>query len=685
MKKSPLSGIKRPSKNQAKSNADRQAEFVAKRSELGKIPAPKDPARRESCRLHLLRFGLTYCLGKVAGFILKKKPSPMMNEYITALQSSYLENTLVHAVLPRGKGKTAWLKVGNIWAASYGHKKFMFLGAANQPNADAILDDIWDFLEECDPYGDDFPEIAIPVRSLEGRMQRCPVQTVDGVRTKIKRAKDRIYFPRIEGSPSSGAIFASRGWESGVRGLVKGSVRPDHIGIDDPQTRKSAKSSDVTSDIVKWVQGDVLGLAGHDSSIGGCMTTTPIYAGDVSEQYKDADLHPEWTTIIFPLVIEWPARMDLWDAYLEQRRRDEIKRVVNFKNATALYRAHREDMDKGAVLLDDSDRDSKTELSALQHAFNLLFKVKREAFDAEYQLTPHRSEAAFQIDAKTVSANISLTKRMVLPAGFHAAVAFVDCMSKDALRWIVLGVGPSRKACVIGYGRYPESGALFPPNAPTPLQNKSFSVALGNLITLIGDMQIKSDNGIIKVSGIAPDRGWKPRIVEWVCTRSKHKNILYPALGFNAQKYAPDRIDGKMRQNVVGVGDHCYLATGKGFRYLGQNVDFWKEYTQRSFLAPALTAGSTAIYGTDPLEHYDFACEIVAEKLADRGIGQNGSEWWKWVMRPGAKNHYLDCTSGALMLASWLRLYDAGQTTASGVNKKRKTRRSRVKLVRGAQ
>ena len=686
MKKNPLTGIAKCGRP-PKTNADRQAEFVSKRSELGEIPPPADLSRREACRFDLLQFGLTYCLGKGAGFLIKRKPSERMLPYILALQDSYSNDRMVHVRWPRGKGKTSWMKIAELWAASYGHKKYLVLFAATQPNADAIMDDIWDLIEECEPYGSDFPEIAIPVRALEGRMQRCTVQSVLGKRTKIKRGKDRICFPRIDGYASSGVMFVSRGRESGVRGLVKGSQRPDHVAVDDPQTRQTAKSTDVSKDVTLWLQGDVLGLAGHDCSMCGVLTTTPIYAGDVSDQYADPDLHPEWMTISSPLVIKWPDRMDLWDEYLEERRRDEIKGVKNFTNATAFYRANRIIMDTGAVVLDDGDGDPKTEASALQHAFNLLFKVKSEAFEAEYQLTPRRSGAAFQLSAKAVAANISQTKRLELPSGFHSAVAFIDCMSKDALRWTILGIGPARKGVVLAYGRYPETGVLFPPNALVPEQNKALATTLTNLIDMIATTPIKSERGNVFVCGIAPDRNWKPRIIEWVCSRSKHKNILWPSRGIGWSKYSPERTDGKAKLSVLGVGDHCFTAQGKGFRYLGHHTDYWKEYAQRSFLAPPLTAGATAIYGFDPLEHYDYGTEIASEVLADKGIGDQGTEFWRYTVRPGVRNHYLDCLVGCLALASWLRLYDATQTTAGKGNGKKagkKVRKSRVRLVRGA-
>ena len=159
-----------------KSGADRVAAFVARRSEIGEIPPPVDADRRERCRLDLLAFGLTYFIGSGFGKLLLRPPSDRMEPYISALQESYLSDRMVHVRFPRGKGKTTWLKIGELWAASYGHRKYMFLGAANAQNAESILEDIWGAMEENKEYGEDFPEVALPIRHLEGRMQRCAVQ-----------------------------------------------------------------------------------------------------------------------------------------------------------------------------------------------------------------------------------------------------------------------------------------------------------------------------------------------------------------------------------------------------------------------------------------------------------------------------------------------------------------------------
>ena len=666
----------------AKSNADKQADFVAKRSEIGDIPPCADFKRRERCRLDLMAFGMSYFVGSSSGKFLKKAPSERMLPYITALQESYLSDRMVHVRFPRGKGKTTWLKIGELWAASYGHRKYMFLGAANGQNAESILEDIWAAMEENVEYGEDFPEVAIPIRHLEGRMQRCAVQTCGGKLTKIRKGKDRIVFPRIDGYPCSGAMLVARGREAGIRGLVKGSQRPDHAAIDDPQTRGTAKSDAGCADIAKWITGDVLALAGHDRAMSACMTTTPIYAGDVSDQFSDKDLHPEWTTISVPMVIEWPTNTELWDEYLELRRRDEASGELGFPNATAFYIENRAEMDKGADVIDPTDGDPKTEVSAVQHCYNLLFKHGRDAFETEFQLAPKRGTGAFVLTSQMVAANLSGVPTLTLPAGFHGVVASIDCMARDCLRWNIVAFGPQRQTSVISYGRYPDRGTLYEKNALVPEQNRAFSVALSHLVETLFNSPIKTADGKrINISGCGIDRGWKPRIVEYVCSRSKHKALLWPMLGFASQKFAPVRANGQKKANVTAVGDHLYSAQGTGFRFLGMHSDYWQEYAQRSFLAPALTAGATSLFGNDAMFHLDYAAEVASEMLSDKGVGAAGTEFWKWSKKPGAKNHFLDTLKMAIALGSWLRMLDAGAILAGDIRASRSAKSNHRRIV----
>jgi len=651
----------------AMSGAERVAKHVAAQSDITELMHDVvNPERKESCRYDLLKFGLTYCIGEEAP--LKAPPSDEMVSLILELQNAILGDALVHVRWPRGRGKTSWLEVGYVWAASYGHRQWLTIFSATAATAESIRNDIWEFCEFSEEFHEDFPEIAVPIRALEGRFQRCPVQKCNGKLTRITRKGNVIVFPTIEGSDASGVIITSAGRESRIRGMVRRGIRPDFFAVDDPQTIDTAYSPISTGKIVKWLLGDVMGLGGK-RQISGYLTTTPICNGDFSELLADKELYPQWRTISKPLILSYPERKDLWEEYLRIRAIDENVASKNFKRATLFYRENREEMDRGAKTINDNYYDSN-ELSAIQHAYNKMFKMGLEGFEAECQLSPKKSMAALRVTAKDVWSKVNGVPPFVIPKQTHSVVACVDCHSVEALRWVIMAIGTGRVASVIGYGRYPETGRLFSMDIPKDQQNSIMYGVLNNLVGMIFKQRIVTEAGeVMPLSGVGIDRGWMTDIVDMVCLRSPYSGMLFPTRGFGWEQYAPERANGKPRDGVMAIADHCHLAQGKRFRYLGIHVDYWKEYMQRAWMAVPLTAGSLTVYGKEPEAHVAYAGEIVAEVLADHGMGTKGTEFWKWNKKPNTPNHWLDATSNCLALATILNLFAAIPQSSKDVRK----------------
>jgi hypothetical protein len=44
--------------------------------------------------------------------------------------------------------------------------------------------------------------------------------------------------------------------------------------------------------------------------------------------------------------------------------------------------------------------------------------------------------------------------------------------------------------------------------------------------------------------------------------------------------------------------------------------------------------------------------------LQDKAQSNKGLEIYKWVLKPGTKNHFLDTLSGCFAMASWYRFWD---------------------------
>lgn len=642
----------------ARTGAERVAAMVARRSDIGELPEVLDVARREACRFDLERFGVTYC-----GALLRHAPSARMRPFIEKMQHAILVGGQIHVRWPRGKGKSTWIKIAILWATVYGHRRFAVAFAANRKNATQILNDIWCVLETSAAMLDDFPEVAYPVRCLNGITQRCVTQSYKGARTNIGRTSDMIKLPTVEGSVASGALIVCRGVEAGTRGLVNMDQRPDFLFFDDIQTRKSSCSGSKTDWLEDFVTADAMCMAGHENRIAALMASTPIKPNDLSERFANVDLHPEWITFTTPLIIKWPSNMDLVDEFGRLYYRDLANRDIDLSASKEFYMGIREELEADSELLDPLDGDAKTEVSALHHALILYYKIGREGFMAEYQMQTTRAEEVFALDHGTVASALNHYPRCVVPDECNALVAFCDinAVADAGMRWGVLALGPRRVAAVVAYGRYPETGRLFPERSTLTQQRAAIANGVLAVAQRIAALPLRRANGLrVAPKVLCFDIGWETKTVARAIKTVRAPFPLIAAKGSNWRTYKPYKPGGEARDNVLGVGDHCYLAKSENGEFLSVHADYWREEAQRAFLAPPLQHGSVSLFGDDKTEHYEFAKEVCAEHLADKGTLQNGTESWVWN-RTGA-NHWGDVLSGLFAVASWYRLYDATET-----------------------
>ena len=235
------------------------------------------------------------------------------------------------------------------------------------------------------------PRNLLPVRATlnDGRLARR--QIWNGEPTNVVWAPDQVAFADIPHSTLGGTTLVTRAITGAVKGLnhrtAEGAViRPDFVLLDDVQTRRSAKSLTATEDRVQTIDGDVLGLAGHETAITAVMAVTPIYDGDLACIYLSREQKPEWRGQTAPMVYQMPDALNtLWDQY-RQIADDARKNDGDPNAATAFYLANREAMDAGAIVA-WPDGPTSGRVSMLQYAMDLYFR-SRQAFAAEYQCKP---------------------------------------------------------------------------------------------------------------------------------------------------------------------------------------------------------------------------------------------------------------------------------------------------------
>ena len=310
----------------AASVADRVAALTARRADIGQTPPVSDAARRESCRLDLPRFLSTYMPS-----VFYRPFDPDALALLSDIQEAMLHGGRKAIARPRGSGKTAISLGAVLWAALYAHRRYLVFVAATGPAAAQMIADAQAYLAD-ELIAADFPEVCHALECLDGKPQRCKYQTQDGRPTKIEIKREGIVFPSVvkaDGLPNenAGVTIQAASITGAVRGMHRTDagrkwIRPDFVLLDDPQTRESAMSQAQTDERERIVNGDVMGLAGHDKRIAAIMTCTVICRGDLSERFLNHERHAEWRGQRTKLVDAWGGTEALWKEYDEMYRRE---------------------------------------------------------------------------------------------------------------------------------------------------------------------------------------------------------------------------------------------------------------------------------------------------------------------------------------------------------------------------
>ena len=644
-------------KKQAKSAAERMAAMRAGRSELGDLPPVRNPERRARCEASLREFARIYC-----AHLLDHDPSARLGQYAEELQAAIDGAGQIHVRMARGAGKTTWVKAALAWGLATGRLHYAVVFCAAADLTGGILADIWDVFEFDTAFGEDFPEVAHPIRVTEGLAQRQVSQHYHGRRTQIKRSAREIRLPTIEGSPSSGAMLLGRGAGSKTRGLVRGKRRPDMVLLDDIQSREDARNPRRVRELEAWIDGDVQGLAGS-RLLNAVMTSTPILAGDLSNLYADGGQHPEWRRVEYRLVDGEPEAPELWETYDELWRRAVRDGDATFAAATAWYREHQAAMDAGLDVLDPLNYDRRLELSGIQHARNLLLTMGPAAFRAEYQLEVRAPVDAVQISPALVASRLNGATRGTLPPGTVQAVAAVDVNANAGITWCVTAFGPHQTAAVVDYGRWPGGGQRLVPQGATEHETQvRIASGLSEVLRRLLDARLPSPAGTVEqIAAVWVDVGYQRRTVQRVCEvfRARTGRIVFGVQGIGHANYSTGG------RHVVQRGESVDYRQLEGDRWFAQDADVWRERTQRAWLAEPGAPGSLALPGNDARGHAEFAEEVTAEVLADKSTGARGVIHYHWTQRPGVGNHYGDALAGTMAMGGWYRLLDDADTLAA--------------------
>lgn len=661
------------------SGAARKAKVVAAHNDVGEIPAIRHRRTREACRYNLELFGWRYCRR-----MLDHRASAVIRErFVHRLQEAILNGGQFCVAYTRGAGKTTWMIIAIIWATVYGHRRYPVIIAATAALARNIMKSVWAHLESSDEMLADFPSVALPIRALGGVAQRAASQTYHGRPTGVETSAAHVHFPLLrngQGAPmddGAGAIIGCVGVGGSVRGLLDMGVRPDMVLFDDPQTKKDAASESRVKWIDDFIHKDALGLAGHNRTISAFVTITPQKYGDVACRLMSKELHPEWQVSIQRFVERWDPRGEqLIAEFVEAYHLDVANDDFSLTASRAWYEAHRE-MFAETVTIDPLAYDKERECDSIHHALNLYARMGKEAFDIECQMKVAAEDSELNLTTQGVAECLNSTPEWICPPGTTSATAYCDVNIKDGegLSYCVTAFGRGRVAAVIGYGRYPKTGALVPKGASDLAKRRAVSKAMRAVVNEIRLKRIRDTAGhAVHIEAMGFDRGYMPDTVcrtLFVMRRrgivimqadadGKPRKAVVP-VPFNLVAVrgvgGPDDDEANMGKDVLRVGDHLKARTSKYGSYLESFTPYWKEIARSGLLEVPLMPGSVSLWGTDAGRHWEFAQEICAEKLRAKYLNPRQRMIWEWVTT--GPNHWGDAFTGTFALASWYRLYDA--------------------------
>lgn len=646
------------------SAAQRQADLSLAGRDIGDLPDVADLERKEACRFDLRRFCETYFPE-----VYSLEWSDDHLRAIDKLQKSVLEGGLFALAMARGSGKSSLTETAAIWAMAYGHREFIVVIGASEGAALEMLDSIKTELEVNEHLAEDFPEMVYPIARLEGIANRCAGQLYKGERTRIGWTASEIVLPTIAGAASSGAIVRVAGITGRIRGMKfkrpdGRTIRPEFVIVDDPQTSESAGSAEQTRKRVRVLAGDVLGLAGPGRKIAGVMPCTVIRPGDMAEQMLDRSKHPEWNGERCRMMYKFPKNEELWNKYADLRA-DELREKGTFIKATEFYRAHRAEMDEGAVVAWKA-RFNHDELSAVQHAMDLKF-TDEAAFWAEYQNEPLAEDLGTeeQLTLDGVSSRVNGHSRRGVPVSATHLTAFID-VQKTMLFYTVAAWDDDFTGRVIDYGEWPDQNRRFftLADANVTLQMKFPRCGLEGCLSeglkkltgeILGREYFRDDGAAMRIERCLVDANWgqSTDTVYQFCRESEHASVLTPSHG----RYigASSKPMGEYRKAVgdrVGMNWRMPNVRGKrAVRHVVYDTNFWKSFVATRLLTSTGDRGALTLWGRSADDHLLFAEHLTAEyRVKTEGRGRRVDEW---KMRPDAHdNHWWDCLVGCAVAAS---------------------------------
>lgn len=639
--------------------------------------------------------------------------SPFSDDHkmvIAAIQSCILGGGWFLNSVYRGFAKTTITERAAIWALSYGHRRFVALFSASKDMAAESVFSIQTEIAENDLLLEDFPEMCLPARALEGRVQRCKSQTYQGKLTHIEWSQLMVALAQIPGAACSGGIVWGGGLAGGGRGmhrtLSSGEVqRPDLGLVDDPQTDEGAASERVTDKLENRLKKNIAKLGGHERRIALVVNATPIEEGDLVFRLADSTRSPGWTVAQVPMMKQEAELHELfWMTEYKQCLLGFDPSVPGDsdrarKRACALYRKNRKRADKGCrVSWRHCYAKDDAEISAIQHAYNERILLGEAAFATECQVTVYHDVSEVEVcTAADVLKKLNGYNRGVVPKDGHHLTAFIDA-HQDILYFVVAAWGVDFSGYVLDYGGFPDQGRRYwgHRNVSRTLGKRygakvgmEGAVAAG--LSELCDQLLKrvfprEDGAEMRIGRLLIDAGWETETVK-AFVRRYGSPIVHPSQGvYVGAKKRPFSAYREADNCLRGHFWRMPPTKGRAVRQVFLDANAWKSFVHRRMATAFGDASGLSLYGRpdrDAELHRMFADHFAAEKVtrvrADTDYGERTVD--EFECPPGKDNHLLDCIVGAATAAQMQGVLLPAWREKGEKSKAKGKRRKRVSYI----
>jgi len=554
---------------------------------------------------------------------------------------------------PRGYAKTTRITNEALYAVLAGMQNYIVIVCSNVTKAQEIVDSIRTELMNNDRLLELFPGTIACFRHLDNNPLKSRFQTYGGNHTFIKYEISTIRFPIVPNEPSSGKFIEIRPLTNlkGLNHKVKagpdaGKVfRPTLVIFDDPQTHEDAKSPSSVTSIVSMIKRDALKGGSQSRRVSAIMAITPVCNGDVAYHFEK--IEHSWDIVKYKMMEQRPDAHETWMSeyakiYLNYDRSVRGDRLRAAMEARKYVEDNYDMLHKGAIVSWEYaygwDEDPQTEISAVQHAYNIILDDGWEDFEYECQCNTeygmYEDGETIHCPADTIMSRTNTLPRRKVPQSTIEIVTHID-VNKDYLTYATVASGDPFRPYLINYGTHPKQpGLISKRNVGLPLRTlyphaandyrEVLYLAVKDLLqTLVHQPYLREDGVEMFNSVIGIDVKFEEDFIVRACKDSGLTSLVLPTWGIFV---APDEEAVHERNYPEGsrVYHNCVERPmrSRTIDYLNVDANYFKTEVHKAFNQIPGIRGSLTMFAPEWVDQHKVIADHCNAERPEREPGK---------------------------------------------------------------